>query len=109
MNSGRRNQRDLRVPHPAPSRDGDHFDWRARGACRDLEPDLFFPDPSESAVDALTACSACVVRPQCLTWALQTRQQYGIWGGTTEDDRRHLLATPHEPRPAAASQTGAAA
>ena len=109
MNTGRRNPRTLTVPAPAPSRDGDQVDWRARGACLDIEPDLFFPDPSEPATQARAACAACAVRAECLAWALRTRQDYGIWGGTTEDDRRRLLMTPEQPRNAAADKTGAAA
>jgi len=39
---------------------------------------------------AKTICGACPVQPECLDFALKTRQEFGIWGGTTEDERRML-------------------
>ena len=66
-------------------------DWRARGACADLAPDLFFPEPGEPADEALAACAGCRVRRECLTEALTNREAYGVWGGTTEQDRRRPL------------------
>lgn len=69
--------------------------WQARGACRDAEPDLFFPLSATSAsagqIEAAKAlCARCPVRRECLDFALATRQPYGIWGGTTEQERARL-------------------
>lgn len=91
MTSRRRIPRALPVPAPRPSPTGEDTDWRARGACVDLDPDLFFPDPSASADEALAACDGCLVRLACLSWALATREQYGVWGGTTEQERRRAF------------------
>jgi WhiB family transcriptional regulator, redox-sensing transcriptional regulator len=66
--------------------------WRMLAACRSIEPDLFFPVSSagkslEQAAEAKAVCARCLVRRQCLAFALQTRQAHGIWGGLTEGER----------------------
>ncbi|MEM7323501.1 MAG: WhiB family transcriptional regulator [Actinomycetota bacterium] len=64
--------------------------WYVDGACRGLDPDLFFPERGESTADAKAVCAGCVVRAECLEWALATRERFGIWGGTSERERRRL-------------------
>ncbi|TDE09250.1 WhiB family transcriptional regulator [Jiangella asiatica] len=69
--------------------------WFVRGACRDAEPDLFFPlgasEHSLAQVEAAAAvCAGCPVTEECLTWALETGQDHGIWGGTTPEERRMM-------------------
>ena len=72
------------------------LDWQHQGACRNCAPELFFPIGTTATsvvadIEAAKAiCATCPVRPECLRYALQTRQEYGIWGGTTEDERRAL-------------------
>ena len=70
-------------------------DWRDRAACRDTDPDLFSP----SAVRARRSSRSsrprrfaphCDARTSCLEFALATNQESGIWGGTTEEERRKL-------------------
>jgi WhiB family redox-sensing transcriptional regulator len=59
-------------------------------ACAAEDPDLFFPDDSRSNEDAARAkaiCARCPVRDECLRWAIDNRQTYGIWGGLDESDR----------------------
>ena len=58
------------------------FDWRAKAACRDKDPELFFPVGNTGA--------ACKVIDACLKCALDTNQDYGVWGGLSEDERRAL-------------------
>ena len=65
--------------------------WSIHGACRQYEPDLFFPGPDGSVDDALRICRACPVLAECREWALDTRVRYGIWGGMTERERRRTL------------------
>jgi WhiB family redox-sensing transcriptional regulator len=69
----------------------DGEDWRARGACVNADPEIFFPLPRSSGRAQLAAaralCAACEVRDPCLAFALRTRQDHGIWGGTTEEER----------------------
>jgi WhiB family redox-sensing transcriptional regulator len=71
------------------------FDWRLAAACRDLDPDLFFPvgatGPSVGQIaEAKQVCDACPVQRNCLSWAIKHYQAYGIWGGTTERERQAL-------------------
>lgn len=70
--------------------------WRDAALCRDAAPELFFPigttGPAISEIEeAKRVCAVCPVQPQCLEFALRTRQEFGIWGGTTEEERRLLL------------------
>jgi WhiB family redox-sensing transcriptional regulator len=74
-------------------------DWRAMAACRSVDPDLFFPlsdiGPGlEQAARAKAVCAGCPVRRQCLSFALLTQQGHGVWGGTTEQERRVTLPLP---------------
>jgi WhiB family redox-sensing transcriptional regulator len=69
--------------------------WRDSAACQNADPDLFFPigatGPALDQIDeARRICRACPVRRQCLAWALDLGCAAGIWGGTTEDERRAL-------------------
>ncbi|WP_433018197.1 WhiB family transcriptional regulator [Kribbella sp. CA-294648] len=71
------------------------MDWRHQGACLDVDADLFFPIGSSNAAyhqmeDARKVCMRCPVREQCLAWALESGHEQGIWGGTTDDERRLL-------------------
>lgn len=70
-------------------------DWQDLGACRDSDPNLFFPvgttGPAVAQIAAAVAiCSACQVQETCLTYALETNQESGIWGGYPEEERRQL-------------------
>lgn len=71
--------------------------WRVLAACRSAEPELFFPISSSGksveqaaeakAAEAKAVCACCLVRRQCLAFALRTRQAHGIWGGLTAEER----------------------
>ncbi len=70
-------------------------DWREFAACRDSEPNLFFPIGSTGpAVDQIEAakviCDQCTALEDCLQYALETNQEAGVWGGYAEDERRRL-------------------
>jgi WhiB family redox-sensing transcriptional regulator len=74
-------------------------DWRDHAACGGLDPDLFFPVGTSGAslTDIETAkrvCQHCPVTTSCLRWALDLGQVSGIWGGTTEEERRALRRIP---------------
>ena len=69
--------------------------WRLRASCRSVDPDLFFPVGTTGLaieqIDAAKAvCQACPVNGACLDFALSTNQDSGIWGGTSEEERRSL-------------------
>ncbi|MFI6936295.1 WhiB family transcriptional regulator [Streptomyces cellulosae] len=69
--------------------------WREHAACRHEDPDLFFPIGTTGPAlvqqeQAKAVCRRCPVREQCLEWALDTGQSIGVWGGTSENERRAL-------------------
>ena len=66
--------------------------WRDRAACGDTDPNLFFPDDGDviGTERAKAICASCPVARHCLSFALETNQVEGIWGGTTKGDRRRL-------------------
>jgi WhiB family redox-sensing transcriptional regulator len=69
------------------------WDWRQLAACRHADPELFFPvSASGPSLDQITQakaiCAGCPVRQQCLAFALGTRQDHGVWGGMSEEERR---------------------
>ena len=75
--------------------DWDEQDWRAQAACRNIEPDFFFPSGTTGqAVDQIDAakavCRSCCSRSECLEFALATNQESGVWGATSEEERRKL-------------------
>ncbi|MBU1227628.1 MAG: WhiB family transcriptional regulator [Actinobacteria bacterium] len=71
--------------------DLDERPWAAYGSCRGADPDLFFPGEALDPDEGLKICSGCPVRDECLWWALENRIHFGIWGGTTERERRRLM------------------
>lgn len=79
----------------SPVFDWDDDGWRDQAACRDLDPDLFFPagatGPALGQIEAAKAfCASCPVQEACLQFALETNQDAGIWGGADEEERRKL-------------------
>lgn len=69
------------------------MDWRHDAACRDEDPELFFPignvGPALMQIDeAKRVCRSCTVVDSCLQWSLDTCQESGVWGGLSEDDRQ---------------------
>lgn len=71
--------------------------WRDDAACLDTDPDLFFPlgfgaKSVAQAQEAKKVCSRCPVVDDCLEWSLRTSQEYGVWGGLDEAERRRMLA-----------------
>ncbi len=70
-------------------------EWRRNAACRDTDPDLFFPvgttGPAIEQIDSAKAvCRRCDAQAACLEYALATNQDSGVWGGTAEEERRVL-------------------
>ena len=78
--------------------------WSSDARCDSADPELFFPRDGTDNTLAKSICQTCPVRRQCLDYALETRQKYGIWGGMTEAQRRRLRRDgranhPANPRP----------
>ena len=65
--------------------------WRDLGRCAETDPETFFPDKGHSVRPAKEICIACEVRVQCLAYALETRQEFGVWGGLSWPQRLRLL------------------
>ena len=70
-------------------------DWRDHAAFRDTNPDLFFQvgttGPAiEQIEQAKAVCRECPSQSACLEFALVTNQDSGVWGGTSEEERRKL-------------------
>lgn len=75
--------------------DWDAGDWREFASCKDTDPDLFFPvgttGPALVQIEAAKAvCRACPSVHPCLEFALATNQEAGVWGATSEEERRLL-------------------
>jgi len=71
------------------------YTWRKEALCKDTDPELFFPVGSTGqALQQITAaksvCGECTVKTECLEFAIETNQDCGIWGGTSEDERRDI-------------------
>jgi WhiB family redox-sensing transcriptional regulator len=68
---------------------GDHA-WQDRANCLGVDPDLFFPERGASTREAKEVCRGCVAREECLEFALQNGEKFGIWGGLSERERRRV-------------------
>ena len=82
-----------RLPAQRAALEEERRDWWHLAACRESDPELFFPvtarGPGAGEIaQAKAVCATCHVRRQCLQYALATHQVDGVWGGTTEDERR---------------------
>ena len=75
----------------ASSASSDPDVWRDRGACRGLDPGVFYPETDEDALAAKAVCGVCDVRSSCLEHALNRREKQGVWGGATERERRRII------------------
>jgi WhiB family redox-sensing transcriptional regulator len=64
--------------------------WMEDAACRGLNPSLFFPERGQPTETAKGVCGECPVREDCLDYSIRTRQVWGVWGGTSERERRGL-------------------
>lgn len=74
--------------------------WQAHGRCRTNDAAVFFPpmhfepkvEREAREAKAKAICADCTVRVECLEWALDAQEPFGIWGGSSELDRKHILA-----------------
>ena len=64
--------------------------WQDEANCLGVDPDLFFPERGASTREAKEVCRGCVVRLDCLEYALVNGEKFGIWGGLSERERRRL-------------------
>lgn len=86
------------VPH-ADLLPGTMPDWMFEGSCGQVGPRWFFPDEDEDAprgrgmsyLEGRKVCADCPVRAKCLQYALDTRQEHGLWGGVSPRERNRML------------------
>lgn len=64
--------------------------WQGQANCLGVDPDLFFPERGESTASAKKVCQGCIVRDECLEYALVNGEKWGIWGGLSERERRRI-------------------
>jgi WhiB family transcriptional regulator, redox-sensing transcriptional regulator len=78
------------VRRPLEGDDGNPLSWQTDALCAQTDPEAFFPEKGGSTRDAKRICTTCDVRDQCLEYALQNDERFGIWGGLSERERRKL-------------------
>ncbi|MCL6423955.1 WhiB family transcriptional regulator [Brachybacterium sp. JHP9] len=64
--------------------------WQERALCAQTDPEAFFPEKGGSTREAKKVCVSCDVRSECLEYALENDERFGIWGGLSERERRKL-------------------
>ena len=64
--------------------------WQERSLCAQTDPEAFFPEKGGSTREAKKVCVSCEVRVECLEYALEHDERFGIWGGLSERERRKL-------------------
>jgi WhiB family redox-sensing transcriptional regulator len=75
-------------PEPLPEPAADQ--WQDRALCAQTDPEAFFPEKGGSTREAKKICLGCEVRHECLDYALEHDERFGIWGGLSERERRRL-------------------
>ena len=84
------NHEPIRVADPYPMAIEPAENWQDRANCLGVDPDLFFPERGASTREAKEVCRGCVVQADCLEFALQNGEKFGIWGGLSERERRRI-------------------
>ena len=70
--------------------DEEEQEWQERALCAQTDPEAFFPEKGGSTREAKRICAGCEVRSECLEYALEHDERFGIWGGLSERERRRL-------------------
>lgn len=68
----------------------DPAEWKERAACKGMDVTIFFPRQGEPNHTALKVCESCEVRKECLKFAMDNFERYGVWGGYSERRRRTI-------------------
>ncbi|MCT1460002.1 WhiB family transcriptional regulator [Aestuariimicrobium sp. p3-SID1156] len=64
--------------------------WQEQALCAQTDPEAFFPEKGGSTREAKRVCETCTVKRECLEYALENDERFGIWGGLSERERRRL-------------------
>jgi WhiB family redox-sensing transcriptional regulator len=78
------------VRQPSVDDDQEILSWQADSLCAQTDPEAFFPEKGGSTREAKKICASCEVRTNCLEYALENDERFGIWGGLSERERRKL-------------------
>ena len=70
--------------------ESEQHDWQERALCAQTDPEAFFPEKGGSTREAKRICQGCEVKDECLEYALEHDERFGIWGGLSERERRKL-------------------
>src|ERR1700693_3495613 len=70
--------------------DADDQGWQDQALCAQTDPEAFFPEKGGSTRESKRVCRSCEVRSECLEYALENDERFGIWGGMSERERRRL-------------------
>ena len=70
--------------------EAEELGWQERALCAQTDPEAFFPEKGGSTREAKRVCGGCEVRAECLGYALEHDERFGIWGGLSERERRRL-------------------
>ena len=73
-----------------PISESEDLAWQQYANCLGVDPDLFFPERGASTREAKEVCRGCVVREDCLEYAITHSEKFGIWGGLSERERRRI-------------------
>ena len=73
-----------------PFTETEDLGWHERALCAQTDPEAFFPEKGGSTREAKRVCSSCEVKVECLEYALENDERFGIWGGLSEDERRDV-------------------
>jgi WhiB family transcriptional regulator, redox-sensing transcriptional regulator len=80
----------LPLKYPVPPDEDLKLAWQADALCAQTNPESFFPKKGGRNLDAKKVCGRCAVRSDCLAYALENNEQFGIWGGLSERQREKL-------------------
>ena len=100
------------IDHQPAQPVADDWDWQLSAACRGMNVETFYHpagerwhQKNERITQAKRICQRCPVISQCASWALRTREPYGVWGGLSETERANILGVQSLRYPALAPRT----
>lgn len=69
-------------------------EWMDDALCAQTDAESFFPESGGSSLAAKKTCEQCLVRAECLGWALTNDERFGVWGGLTDQERQAIKLSP---------------
>lgn len=69
---------------------GPDDEWVAGALCAEVDSELFYPEKGASTAEAKSICRLCPVQAECLVYAIEHDERFGVWGGKSERERRQI-------------------